>query len=805
MSKNILGIVAVLIFLNALNAISQNATKGFQLLKQNNYTDAIEAFNKSIEKKRDILASKFGLAVIYSDTTYKRFRYSRAYKHILYIESRYSKLTGSEKEILRNDYGLDDISIGKLRLKILNEAFEEAKKSGTIESLESFCLDFPNTEQSNQAIPLRNKLAFSIAKQENNPDALLDFIRKYPNTSQADSAKQLLEKFVEETYNYYCGEGELESILKFEKQYPDFKDKARLQKDKELAEMAFKLELDAPYNQNMEPYYVDYIKKAAPAELAYVTLLRTLSPYLQSNNWEGAAKQLIDFKSYFPNNHRIDSVIAILQTTQQSISVESISAEINTMGHEYAPVLTPDGKTIYFCGRSREGNIGGEDIFVSKLEAGKWRKSRLLQTLNTPYAHEAPLAISADGNRLLLYANANIFYSDKTASGWSIPKPFPSVNDPDSWEADAMMTADGNAILFISDRKGNIGKHHIFGELFHGSHSGNSDIYVCLQTESGWSKPLNLGKKINTPYSERSPFMHPDMKTLYFSSEGHSGLGRLDVFKVERLNDSSWTDWSEPINLGKEINSYGDEYDYKISTDGNFAYLSSFKSSNYDIYKMNLPKSVRPDFVAIVSGTITNKKGEPIQATIKWENLKAGEVIGYSQSDIVDGSYLIILPLGKDYGYFIEHQDYYPLSGNIDLTDKEEQIEIRKDFMLLSYVEIINDKLSIPLENVFFELNEYKLKQESFSELNRLITFIKKNPEMIIEIAGHTDDTGTEEHNKKLSQQRADAVCNYLISKGVVRNKLIAVGYGETKPIETNETEEGKAKNRRVEFKVLQK
>ena len=220
---------------------------------------------------------------------------------------------------------------------------------------------------------------------------------------------------------------------------------------------------------------------------------------------------------------------------------------------------------------------------------------------------------------------------------------------------------------------------------------------------------------------------------------------------------------------------------------------------------MKLPKTFRPGYVAIVSGFITNKKGESIQANLKWENLKTGEVIGYSKSDLADGSYLIILPLGKNYGYFIEHPDYYPLSGNIDLSEQKDQIEIRKDFVLLSYVEIINEKIPIPLENVFFEFNKYELKSESFSELNRLINFINKNSGVKLEIGGHTDNVGTADYNKKLSEQRAKSVVAYLLAKGVEKSQLVAVGYGEVKPIEPNETKEGKAKNRRVEFRVLQK
>jgi outer membrane protein OmpA-like peptidoglycan-associated protein len=797
--------IVLVLFLVPVQDYAQNVAKGFQLLKQKDHADAVEIFNKAISKKKDILASKFGLALVYSDTTYKRHRYSRAYRHIAYIERKYVKLPDNEKSGLRKEFGIDDISIGKLRLKILNEALNEAKKTGTIESLNNYRLDFPNTEQSKEAILLENKLAFDIAQSENNPDVLLEFIQKYPNATEVDSAKALLETFEEEAFEYYTSEGELEAISKFEKRYPNFKDKGRLSEAKMLAETAFKLDMDEAYNRNMEQFYLDYVKKAAPSELAYVALLRTLTSKIKEKEWASIIEQLTEYQSYFPDNKRIDTFFKILQAPEQAIILESLSENINTIGHEYAPVVTADGKTIYFCGRSREGNIGGEDIFVSKFIDSTWQKPKLLRSINSPYSHEAPLAISADGSRMLLYANTDIYYSDKIATGWSIPRPFPSINGRNSWEADAMISADGNAIFFISDRKGNVGRLHRFGELFHGSHSGNSDIYMAYRTESGWSKPINLGKTINTPYSERSPFLHPDMKTLYFSSEGHAGLGRLDVFKSERLNDSSWTEWSEPVNLGKEINSYGDEYDYKISTDGKYAFLSSLKSNNYDIYKMKLPEEVRPEYVAIVSGFITNKKGDPVQADIKWENLKTGEVIGYSKSDLDDGSYLIILPLGKNYGYFIEHKNYYPLSGNIDLTEQKEQIEIQKDFVLLSYVEIVNEKIPIPLENVFFEFNKYELKPESYSELNRLVNFIEKNEGMKVEIGGHTDNVGTEEYNKKLSQQRAQAVVNYLTGKGIEKTSIIAVGYGEAKPVTTNDTEAGKAKNRRVEFRVLEK
>jgi outer membrane protein OmpA-like peptidoglycan-associated protein/outer membrane protein assembly factor BamD (BamD/ComL family)/Tol biopolymer transport system component len=801
-----LKLILISSFLLVSSAIySQSAVKGFQLLAESKFEQAVDVFNKAIEKEKDIIASKYGLALIYSDVRYKKYRYSRAFKSLVFTEKRYNKIADAEKSQLKKEFNIDDVSIGTLKLKIVSAAFDEAKARKTIEELEVFCEDFPETEQSLQARFLIVNLSYHAALEQNNPLILNDFVRKFPNSPEADSARLIIEKLENEAYITYSTEGELDALEEFKRLYPNFKDQARLQHDLSLAELAFKLAMDEPYSKYMDSSYLGYVVKAAPIQLAFVALMRTITPHLQDKNWNGAIQHLQKYQSYFPNNLYFDKIIQILKRPDKIVKLESLSDSINTEGHEYAPVVTADGKTIYFCGRARKGSIGGEDIFVSKFINGVWQKPKVLQSINSPYNHEAPLAISADGIRMLLFANSDIYYSDKTYTGWSIPRPFPVINRSDSWEADAYMTADGNAILFISDRKGNFGNFHKFGDPFNGSHAGNSDIYVSTLTESGWSAPVNLGKTINTPYSERSPFLHPDMKTLYFSSEGHPGLGRLDVFKSVRVSDTSWTLWSEPVNLGKEINSFGDEYDYKISTDGKSAYLSSYKTGNYDIMRLEIPEEVRPEYVATVWGTITNRKGEPVQTQIKWEDLNDGKTIGLLQSDLSTGSYLIILPLGRNYGYYIDDPNYYPLSGNLDLTDKNEQITIRKDFVLFSNAEIIDEGVAVPLENVFFDHNQFKLKKESFSELNRLISFLTKNQNLKIEIAGHTDNTGTADYNKKLSQNRANAVKEYLAKKGIGNDRLVSNGYGPDKPIAENNTDAGKAKNRRVEFKVIQK
>ena len=725
------------------NIYAQRIDKVYQEYKNANYKVAISDFKALISKKKNIIEAKYGLALIYSNIKYKKYKYDKAYRYILYVQKKYLKLEDKEKQALLK-FNISKISIQKLISTILFSDFEVTKRTNTIEAYNEFIDNYKDTIYNKKAIALRNSLAFKIYKKQNSRIALSDFIRLYPNANEVDSAKILLENYGKIAFEEYTYEGELNLIEKFEKLYPNYKDKTKLNKEKQLATKIFRLEIDKPYNKFLHSFYVDYILEAAPRELAFVTLQRIITPNLQNKNWQAAIDTLKKYQKYFNNDNRINKMIKILSAPVSNLKSESISNIINTKGHEYAPVVTVDNKTMYFCGRNRKNNIGLEDIFVSKQENNIWTEPKLINGINTPMAHEAPLAISADGNTLIIYFNRDIYYSKKQYGSWRLPRKFPSVNIEYSWEADAMLSSDGNAIFFISDRKSAIGKHNEYGGIYHGAHNGNLNIYVCTKTEDGWSKPINIGKTINTPYAERSPFLHPDMKTLYFSSDGHGGLGNLDVYKSTRLNDSSWTEWSEPVNLGKEINSYGDEYDYKISTDGKYAFLSSYKD-NFDINKMEIPASMRPEYVAIISGTIKNSKGELVQATIKWEDLKTGKIMGFSENNSKNGKYIVTLPLGKNYGYFIDHKNYYPLSGNIDLTKQKTQIEITKNFTLLSYVEIINNKVSIPLENVFFDHNKSKLKPESYNELNRLIKFINKNKNLKIEISGHTDNTGTTE------------------------------------------------------------
>jgi outer membrane protein OmpA-like peptidoglycan-associated protein len=554
-----------------------------------------------------------------------------------------------------------------------------------------------------------------------------------------------------------------------------------------------------------------------PLEDAFVAIQRLAKPYIDRRDWKDGAKVYEMYKSKFPDmKERFDKIIALLLAPEVGIFPVNLGGGINTRSPEYVPILTPDMKKLYFTGRDREDGFGGEDIFVSEFKNNMWQLARPLgQKINTE-SNEFINSISADGNILVLFGNyegtlgrGDNFYVEKTAKGWSDIKQYPQPINSTYWDADAFLTADGKAIIFSSERPGGIGDYHQKGDCFHDMYWGNTDIYVCLKKDDGtWSeKAINLGPVINTPYTDRSPSLHPDGKTLYFSSDGHYGIGKSDVFRSVRLSDTSWTMWSEPVNLGKEINTTGEDWGYKISTDGKRAYFSTVKAGGFgreDIYYINLPQEVQPvREVFTINGKVLDENGNPVDATLKWEDVQLNKEVGTAKTDPETGQYFIALPVGKYYAYYAEAKGYYSDVYYMDLTEKKDFQEINTDVNIVSIEELKESGKSIRIEHIFFDFNKYELKEESYNSLNRLVKFLSANLAIGVEINAYTDNIGSENYNLTLSDRRASSVVNYLISKGIAQSRMLPRGYGKQNPIASNDTEEGRAMNRRVEFRIL--
>jgi outer membrane protein OmpA-like peptidoglycan-associated protein len=630
------------------------------------------------------------------------------------------------------------------------------------------------------------------------------FLTLFPNSTHYHEILDLL-------YEEYVKGGELVSINQFMMEYPEYKDINKQKEDLKIAEEGWVLKLEAQYESKNKRKFEDFIRSAAPKERAYVALLRMIEADIMDKNWGLAIAQIDKLAPAFgEKNPRIIQLKELLSAKTLDIKKTVMSTAINSQAHEYVPLISVNNKFLYFCRLDNTEDINpnndDENIYVSSFKDGKWQPAEYLKGVNTHNNNEGPLAISADNRHLIIFKgnlqNGDMQIAKHTNKGWSKAESFPNTINTPSWDADALISSDGNALLYVSERK-EVLDLKLDGDLigFHGSNTGNRDIFVSLKDKNGaWQIPINLGDIINTPFAERTPFLHPDMKTLYFSSDGHGGLGRLDVYKTTRLDDS-WTNWSTPVNLGKSINTARNDWGYRVSTDGKIAYFAATnKDLNEDIYTIDLPKEFQPALVSTISGHIIDRDGNPLDAEIIWEDMETGDEVGRLKSNPTTGEFFIALPNDRQYSYFVFKEHYFPKSNHIDLKNTTTSVSVEEKLSLIKIDEMVEHGISLPLKNLFFETGKYNIKPHSDLELNRLAELIKKYDLTLI-IAGHTDDEGSNKVNLDLSQSRANEVKKHLLEKGCKASKIEAKGFGETKPVASNKTEDGRKHNRRVEVR----
>ncbi len=470
----------------------------------------------------------------------------------------------------------------------------------------------------------------------------------------------------------------------------------------------------------------------------------------------------------------------------------NLGPEINTADDEYMPAITADENTLIF---TRKVN-NNEDFYQSTKINGKWQTAAYLSDkINTPQYNEGSQSISLNG-KVLFFTGCNrpdglgrcdIYISIKKGAEWG--KPFdiaPPVNTS-GWESQPSISADGRTLYFVSNRKGGFGGY---------------DIWKSNLTEKGWSEPENLGPNINTAFDEQSPFIHADDSTLYFCSNGWPGLGGMDLF-VSRLGKDG--KWQKPTNLGYPINSNGDENGLALTANGNYAFFASNKLNGYggfDIYTFELPPSLRPHQATYVKGTVLDAvTKKPLEASVEILDLEKNNPVYQDYSSESEGDFLATITTGKDYGLNIAKDGYLFYSGNFSLKG-----HVTKDpFNITVNLQPIEVGSKVILQNIFFATNKFELQDESRAELQKLIDFLGLNPGVKIEVSGHTDNKGSLQANQILSENRAKAVYQYLIANGINAGRISYKGYGQTQPIATNETDDGRSQNRRTEFKIVAK
>ncbi|HEY8781403.1 MAG TPA: OmpA family protein [Mucilaginibacter sp.] len=470
----------------------------------------------------------------------------------------------------------------------------------------------------------------------------------------------------------------------------------------------------------------------------------------------------------------------------------NMGSEINTADDEYLPVATADESTLIF---TRKIN-NNEDFYKSTKVDGKWQTATYLSDrINTPQYNEGAQSISQDGKYLFFtgcnrpdgLGRCDIYIAQKKGDDWGKPFDLPPPVNTSGWESQPSISSDGRTLYFVSNRKGGYGSY---------------DIWKSTLTDNGWGEPENLGPNINTAYNEQSPFIHPDDSTLYFCSDGWPGLGGKDLF-VSRLSKDG--QWQKPENLGYPINTNGDENGLTLTAEGSNAFFSSNNLGGYggyDIYTFELPPNLRPHIVTYVKGKVNDAKTmQPLEAAVEIIDLQKNIPVYQDYSDPDQGGFLATLTSGKNYGLNISKSGYLFYSENFSLVGHQSKNPFNIS-VLLEPIEIGN---KVILNNVFFDTNKFDLKPESIAELQKLVEFLTLNPSLQIEISGHTDDVGNDQLNQALSENRAKSVYEYLIANKIDASRLVYKGYGKTQPIAPNDSEEGRKKNRRTEFKIIAK
>lgn len=483
---------------------------------------------------------------------------------------------------------------------------------------------------------------------------------------------------------------------------------------------------------------------------------------------------------------------------------------ISTPDDEYLATISPDDEYFYFTRRKRvrtQNSYFGDNYSDKEFFSFSKRDSSgtfgvgepLPYPFNQDGGNEGSPAVNLRNDLLIFtkmsivrlnnhnYPNYDLYYSEWLNGEWTAPQSIGSkINRKDSWESQPSLSANGNLLFFASDRPGGF---------------GGSDIWYAERNADGtWGDPKNMGPTINTAKNERSPFLHTDSKTLYFSSDGHDGMGGMDVF-YSKLGDKGW---EKPVNVGYPINSEKDEVDFFVNLKGDLAFFSSnhIEGNDWNIYQFELHPEARPEDMLLVKGEVADEDGNTIEAVVQIRDAESN-IIAETIVNEASGRYAIATTINKEepqelivnvkkdgYAYdtrliTIEQQTEQVVTDNVDIK----KIEVGKTY---------------DLHDIYFETNSYSLSDQSKMMIDIFIEFLIENPTLHVEIQGHTDDIGSDEDNQILSEKRAHAVYLYIINKNISSHRLKYKGYGESQPIASNVTEKGRAKNRRTVFLILE-
>ncbi len=474
-----------------------------------------------------------------------------------------------------------------------------------------------------------------------------------------------------------------------------------------------------------------------------------------------------------------------------------LSNTINRFDYQYFPNVTADQRYFLYTGRSASPEAD-EDLYISEKVQDQWTAPESVSPMINTNRNEGAGTISGDGKTLVFTScdrpdsqgDCDLYISYRQGNQWSKPKNLGNIVNSASWDSQPALSADGRTLYFSSLRK-------------NGSY-GLEDIWVTRLQENGtWGAAINLGPAINTAGKDMAPFIHASGTTLYFTSDGHIGMGGLDVYGANFENNS----WSKPYNLGYPLNTYEDEGSIYISSNNSVGYYSrqltrpNSNKKSIDLFEFVVPQAWKSkEATTYAKGRVFDAETKkPLRSDLQLYDLAADELVQQVSSDGVNGEYTIILKEGGQYAMYVSADGYLLKSLNFDYTSKKDFDPLMLDF----YLDPVKAGSSIVLNNLFFATGKYSLEKNSTTELKKLVAFMRRNPNIAVEISGHTDDVGSAAANDELSLKRAQAVASFLISNGIPKNRIEYKGYGKSKPAVPNTSEANRQQNRRIEFRVL--
>ena len=607
---------------------------------------------------------------------------------------------------------------------------------------------------------------------------------KYFKEEKDDKAKEELLKAIEKDANFIEPHVLLAQIYKSGKQIPqaieEYQKAIGINPKFDMTNFFFLAELEMS------------IGKYGDAQKDYQQFLK--KPHINPNMGDITDKQLINCA------FAIDAL-----KHPVPFEPKNMGEAINSPLDEYFPAVTADDQIFLFTRNNRTQSVPlQEDFLVSRKVDGNWAPAKLLAGVNTPGNEGAP-GISPDGQLLFFvaceigpgdygpgrkgYGSCDIFYSQRIGTKWTQPYNIGKGINTSAWETQPSFSSDGKTLYFVSNAPGGLGDADIW--------------YSVLRDDGSWGMPVNMGRNINTPGREESVYIHPDGKTLYFGSNGHPGMGGLDLY-VSRKNEAG--EWSKPLNLGYPINTYADENSILINGSGELAYFASARAGGYgalDLYQFNLYEAARPGKITYMKGKVYDARSkQPLGAHFELIDLATSKSTMSSDANSGDGEFLVVLPVEKNYALNVSHPGYLFYSENFSLKDIT---DISKPYVMDVPLQPIDTGSIVELKNVFFETAKFDLKPESKIELDKLVNFLTQNKTLRIELHGHTDNVGDKKSNQLLSQNRAKTVYEYLITHNIDAKRLAYRGFGDTKPKVKNDSDANRAINRRTEFKVIGK